>query len=75
MSGQTVVYALIENSRRGLDLFESGIAVSIAPDFRLAPGRQFGHFPTPDGVNNPWGNDPVAEKHNTVVDALQGQVM
>ncbi|MGI9590611.1 MAG: hypothetical protein ACR2P8_04525 [Myxococcota bacterium] len=36
MSGQTVVHALLEDARLGLGLFDSGMAVSIAPDFAEA---------------------------------------
>jgi len=54
MSGQTVVHALIEDDRLGARLFDSGMAVSIAPDFREAPGRQFADLPTRSGVENTW---------------------
>jgi fermentation-respiration switch protein FrsA (DUF1100 family) len=54
MSGQTVVHALIEDTRLGLNLFDSGIAVSIAPDFNQVPGKQLAQFDTPKGVENPW---------------------
>jgi hypothetical protein len=54
MSGQTVVHALIEDKRRGLGLFASGIAISIAPDFQQAPGAQFARLETRHGVENPW---------------------
>ncbi len=54
MSGQTVVHALIEDQRRGLGLFASGLALSIAPDFRREPGSQLAGLPTPEGVANPW---------------------
>ena len=54
MSGQTVVHAVIEDKRLGTDLFDSAIAVSIAPDFRAEPGGQFAGLPTRDGVENPW---------------------
>jgi hypothetical protein len=54
MSGQTVVHALIEDKRLGLDLFDSGMAFSIAPDFREAPGKQLAQLETPKGVENPW---------------------
>ena len=54
MSGQTVVHALIEDTRLGLNLFNSGMAVSIAPDFQKAPGIQLAQLETPKGVENPW---------------------
>ncbi len=54
MSGQTVVHALLEDQRRGLGLFASGLALSIAPDFRREPGGQFAALPTPEGTPNPW---------------------
>ena len=54
MSGQSVVHALIEDARLGLGLFASGMAVSIAPDFAEAPGRQFAEIRTEAGVANPW---------------------
>ncbi len=54
MSGQTVVHAVIEDKRLGRDLFDSAIAVSIAPDSRAEPGGQFARLPTRDGVENPW---------------------
>ena len=54
MSGQTVVHALIEDRRLGTGLFASGIAVSIAPDFQVAPGHQLALLPTREGVENPW---------------------
>jgi len=54
MSGQTVVHSVIEDERLGGNLFDSAIAVSIAPDFRAEPGEQFARLPTRDGVENPW---------------------
>jgi hypothetical protein len=57
MSGQTVVHALIEDARLGLDLFDSGIAVSIAPDLQQAPGCQLARLETRDGETNPWSCD------------------
>jgi pimeloyl-ACP methyl ester carboxylesterase len=54
MSGQTVVHSVIEDKRLGRDLFDSAIAVSIAPDFRAEPGGQFAQLPTRGGVENPW---------------------
>jgi hypothetical protein len=54
MSGQTVVHALIEDKRLGLDLFDSGMAFSMAPDFREAPGKQLAQLETPPGIENPW---------------------
>jgi fermentation-respiration switch protein FrsA (DUF1100 family) len=54
MSGQTVVHALIEDKRLGLDLFDSGMAFSIAPDFRETPGKQLAQLETPTGIENPW---------------------
>jgi hypothetical protein len=54
MSGQTVVHALIEDQRLGAGLFASGVAVSIAPDFQVAPGQQLALLPTREGVENPW---------------------
>jgi len=54
MSGQTVVHALIEDTRRGLGLFASGVAISIAPDFHQAPGAQFSRLETRAGIENPW---------------------
>ena len=41
MSGQTVVHALIEDARLGRRVFDSGMAISIAPDLVEAPGRQW----------------------------------
>ncbi len=54
MSGQTVVHSVIEDQRLGRDLFDSAIAVSIAPDFRAEPGGQFSQLKTRNGVENPW---------------------
>jgi hypothetical protein len=54
MSGQTVVHAVIEDARLGGGLFDSAIAISIAPDFRAEPGGQFAQLPTHRGVENPW---------------------
>jgi hypothetical protein len=54
MSGQTVVHAVIEDERLSRNLFDSAIAVSIAPDFRAEPGGQFAQLATRDGVENPW---------------------
>ena len=54
MSGQTVVHALVEDDRLGLDLFASGMAISIAPDFQKAPGKQLAIMDTAAGVDNPW---------------------
>jgi hypothetical protein len=56
MSGQTVVHALIEDARLGLNLFASCMAVSIAPDFQKAPGIQLAQMETPEGVENPWAD-------------------
>jgi fermentation-respiration switch protein FrsA (DUF1100 family) len=58
MSGQTVVHAVIEDKRLDGGLFDSAIAVSIAPDFRAEPGGQFAQLPTRDGVENPWKRAP-----------------
>lgn len=54
MSGQTVVHALIEDQRLGLSLFDSALALSIAPDFAKAPGAQLSQLSTPEDVENPW---------------------
>jgi hypothetical protein len=54
MSGQTVVHSVIEDKRLGRNLFDSAIAVSIAPDFRAEPGGQFSQLATRGGVENPW---------------------
>ena len=64
MSGQSVVHALAEDARRGTQLFASGLAVSIAPDFREAPGRQLARMPTRPGVANPWrrAGDPAGSE-------------
>jgi hypothetical protein len=54
MSGQTVLHALAEDARRGLGLFTSGLALSIAPDFRRNPGAEFASLAPPEGGENPW---------------------
>jgi hypothetical protein len=73
MSGQTVVHALIEDKRLGENLFASGMAVSIAPDFHLAPGKQLAQLKTPRGIENPWAeyNGDVPKK--TCIDMIQSQ--
>lgn len=73
MSGQSVVHALIEDARLGLGLFGSGVAVSIAPDFAEAPGRQFAEIPTDAGVANPWRE--IAPDSAATGEALQIQAM
>jgi hypothetical protein len=73
MSGQSVVHALIEDARLGLGLFESGVAVSIAPDFAEAPGRQFAEIRTDEGVANPWRE--IAPDTEATGEALQVQAM
>lgn len=75
MSGQTVVHALIEDKRLGLDLFDSGIAVSIAPDFKQAPGKQLAYLKTGAGMANPWRDDFEALPHKDVADAIQGAAL
>jgi len=74
MSGQTVVHALIEDARRGLSLFSSGMAVSIAPDTQQAPGRQLARLATTEGVTNPWrALAPGAHEHSG--DGIQAQTV
>lgn len=68
MSGQTVVHALIEDARLGLGLFASGLALSIAPDFRTAPGGQLALLPTAGDRENPW-------RERLEADELDGGVM
>lgn len=72
MSGQTVVHALIEDTRLGLGLFQSAMAISLAPDFQQAPGRQLARLPVPEGHRNPWQVDGHSDAGNTIVDAIQG---
>jgi hypothetical protein len=73
MSGQTVVHALIEDQRLGLNLFASGMAVSIAPDFHKAPGKQLAQLKTPKGVENPWAEYFGKVPKKTFVDMIQRQ--
>jgi hypothetical protein len=73
MSGQTVVHALIEDARLGLDLFDSGMAVSIAPDFQIAPGKQLAQMKTPKGVENPWAGYYKTVPKKSFVDMIQSQ--
>ncbi len=73
MSGQTVVHALIEDCRLGLNLFASGMAVSIAPDFHLAPGKQLAQLKTPKGIENPWGAYFGGVPKTTLTDMIQGE--
>ena len=73
MSGQTVVHALIEDKRLGLDLFDSGMAVSIAPDFRQAPGKQLARLKTPEGVENPWRHSFKHLPNETLTDTIHSQ--
>lgn len=75
MSGQTVVHALIEDWRLGLGLFDSGIAVSIAPDFRHAPGIQLARLDTPPGVENPWVRALAPLPYETLTDIIQSRVI
>lgn len=75
MSGQTVVHALIEDRRLGLDLFQSGMAVSIAPDFYRAPGKQMAQLKTPEGVENPWKPYFEAVPGKTLVDEIQSEAL
>jgi hypothetical protein len=71
MSGQTVVHALIEDQRLGLDLFDSGLAVSIAPDFKQAPGKQLALLETPEGIDNPWKQSLTVSADTTFIDKVQ----
>jgi hypothetical protein len=73
MSGQTVVHALIEDKRLGLDLFDSGVAASIAPDFRRAPGEQLAQLKTPKGVENPWRQSLEDLPEETLIHNIQSQ--
>lgn len=73
MSGQTVVHALIEDVRLGLGLFQSGIAISIAPDFARAPGRQLAQIDPGNGVENPWRE--IAGDATSSGDGLQVQAV
>jgi hypothetical protein len=75
MSGQTVVHALLEDHRLGLGLFDSGLAVSIAPDFKQAPGGQLALFAPPEGTENPWRKGLTAEPDDSLMDVLQRQVV
>lgn len=72
MSGQTVVHALVEDARLGLGLFRSGLALSIAPDFRQAPGKQLARLKTPAGVPNPWSSEDEPSGGNPAVNLIQG---
>ena len=71
MSGQTVVHALIEDKRLGENLFASGMAVSIAPDFHLAPGKQLAQMKTPRGIENPWAEYFGDASKRTCIDKIQ----
>ncbi|MBN2372825.1 hypothetical protein JXL19_03430 [bacterium] len=71
MSGQTVVHALIEDKRLGLNLFKSGMAISIAPDFKKAPGKQLSQLETRPGISNPWRSDSQDTSGMTLVDKIQ----
>lgn len=73
MSGQTVVHALIEDKRLGLNLFDSGMAVSIAPDFQKAPGAQLAQLGTPKGIENPWSAYFKTVPKKSFVDMIQSQ--
>lgn len=73
MSGQTVVHALLEDKRLGLNLFASGMAVSIAPDFQKAPGMQLAQLGTPKGVENPWAGYFKTVPRKSCVDMIQSQ--
>jgi predicted alpha/beta-fold hydrolase len=75
MSGQSVVHALLEDRRLGLDLFESGLAVSIAPDFKQTPGGQLASFDTGGDADNPWRKGLPSPPSNDLVDVLQRQVL
>jgi hypothetical protein len=75
MSGQTVVHALIEDRRLGLDLFESGMVCSIAPDFHQAPGKQLAQLATPEGIENPWKLYFKATPSKSLTDAIQSEAL
>ncbi len=75
MSGQTVVHALIEDKRLGLNLFDSGVAVSIAPDFQQAPGKQLALLKTAEGVENPWKAFFKPAPQKTLCDDIQCAVL
>ena len=46
------------------------MAVSIAPDFQAAPGRQLARLPVPEGRVNPWASGEPGERR-VIVDAVQ----
>jgi hypothetical protein len=73
MSGQTVVHALVEDARLGLGLFASGMAVSMAPDFREVPGAQLAEIPTPD--ENPWRASLEAKGRSDFRFGIQSQTV
>ena len=75
MSGQTVVNALIEDKRLGLNLFRSGLVFSIAPNFNKAPGKQFAQLTTRKGVDNPWRRGIDVGSATTTADSVQNQGM
>lgn len=75
MSGQTVVHALIEDKRMGENLFASGMAVSIAPDFHQAPGKQLAQLKTPKGIENPWAEYFKDFPCRTLIDMIQSQAL
>lgn len=75
MSGQTVVHALIEDKRLGLNLFDSGIAVSIAPDFKQAPGKQLAYLTTSEGIQNPWRQALEPLPRMGMVDRIQSAAL
>lgn len=75
MSGQTVVHALIEDARLGLNLFDSGMAISIAPDFQQAPGRQLACLKTSPGVDNPWRPYFKGAPQTTLNDDIQVEAL
>lgn len=75
MSGQTVVHALIEDKRLGLNLFDSGIAVSIAPDFQQAPGKQLAFLKTAGGMENPWKAYFKVLPHEKLTDEIEAAAL
>jgi len=75
MSGQTVIHALIEDKRLGLNLFRSGLVFSIAPNFKQAPGKQLARLATRKGVDNPWRRGLNVSPAATAADSIQNQGM
>ena len=74
-SGQAVIHALAEDRRLGLNLFDSGLAVSVPSDLQRAPGRQLALLDADNSAGNPWNRYAGPGKNESLLDRVQKNVL